>query len=68
MLPSSASIVQHINSLHKYAMFIYISTAILFTAITGYIGDPTFLRQMVEVAKELKSLNPNLKYGINKVQ
>ena len=31
--------------------------------VTGYIGDPTFLKQTVEVAKSLKAVNPNLVYG-----
>jgi len=30
--------------------------------LTGYIGDPTFLKQTVEVAKSLKAVNPNLVY------
>ena len=31
--------------------------------VTGYIGDPTFLKQTVEVAISLKAVNPNLVYG-----
>nr|CAG4651975.1 EOG090X09AY [Triops cancriformis] len=30
--------------------------------LTGYVGSPSFLRQLIEVVRELKNVNPNLIY------
>lgn len=33
--------------------------------LTGYVGSPSFLKEIVEVYKHLKSVNPNIVFGKN---